>query len=326
MGLNIYDIAEKSGVSISTVSRVMNNNPAISQATRERVLKVIEENNYIPSAFARGMNTNSMGLIGILCANIGDSFYSHALANLEYYLREQGLTAILAATGATLIGKQQGVKQMMEKSVDALVLVGSTYAEDAEVLMPLIGDKPVFTVNTVLDGPNAYSVKCDEKQATKEAVLVLVEAGCKAPLFLCGSISYSNKEKLAGYVEALVESGLQPDPTLQVALDHPNMTAEAVVNAIFAENRLSFDAVITSNDVLAIYALKAAKGAARDLPIIGFNNSEVSRLMMPQISSVDNMLEDMCLLTVKHLVSVLEGREVPHRTMIRGQLIRRETF
>ncbi|MDO4483555.1 MAG: LacI family DNA-binding transcriptional regulator [Clostridia bacterium] len=81
--MNIYDISEKAGVSIATVSRILNNSPRVGKETRERVLAVMKECGYVPNAFARGLGLNSMQTIGLLCPNAADSFQSRALSFLE---------------------------------------------------------------------------------------------------------------------------------------------------------------------------------------------------------------------------------------------------
>ena len=85
--MNIYDISEKSGVSIATVSRVLNNSPHVSQKTKERVLSVIEACGYVPNAFARGLGLNTMKTVGLLCPNAADPYLSQALTYLERAFR-----------------------------------------------------------------------------------------------------------------------------------------------------------------------------------------------------------------------------------------------
>ena len=97
--MNIYDISKRAGVSIATVSRVLNNSPHVSQATRDRVMKVIEDSGYVPNAFARGLGLNSMQTIGLLCPNASDPYLAQALAFLERALRSKGYDCLLTCTG-----------------------------------------------------------------------------------------------------------------------------------------------------------------------------------------------------------------------------------
>ena len=91
----IYDISKKAGVSIATVSRVLNNSPKVSQKTKERVLEIINESGYEPNAYARGLGSGSMKTIGILCADVADIYLANAVSFLEKNLRQNGFNTIL---------------------------------------------------------------------------------------------------------------------------------------------------------------------------------------------------------------------------------------
>ncbi|MBO5501473.1 MAG: LacI family DNA-binding transcriptional regulator, partial [Clostridia bacterium] len=100
--MNIYDISEKAGVSIATVSRVLNDSPHVSQKTREKVLAVINDCDYVPNAFARGLGLNTMKTIGLLCPNAADPYLAEALAHLERAFRQNGYNCLLSCTGREL--------------------------------------------------------------------------------------------------------------------------------------------------------------------------------------------------------------------------------
>lgn len=132
MEVNIYDIAELAGVSIATVSRVVNNSPLVSEKTKNRVLAVMEEYNYTPNVFARGLGLDSMKTIGIVCPNVADSYMARAVAYLERRLRGYGYDCILYCSGYGQADKEQAVELVIKKRIDALVIVGSTYAGRGE--------------------------------------------------------------------------------------------------------------------------------------------------------------------------------------------------
>ena len=105
----IYDISKKAGVSIATVSRVLNNSPKVSQKTKERVLEIINESGYEPNAYARGLGSGSMKTIGILCADVADIYLANAVSFLEKNLRQNGFNTILNCTGdGTAVHKSNG--------------------------------------------------------------------------------------------------------------------------------------------------------------------------------------------------------------------------
>ena len=125
--MNIYDIAKLANVSIATVSRVVNNSPKVSLKTKEKVLAVMKENEYTPNAFARGLGLGSMKTVGIICPNIDDIYMAKAVSYLEQNLHAHGYDCILGCSGHTREAKENYVKLLLSKRIDALVMVGSTY-------------------------------------------------------------------------------------------------------------------------------------------------------------------------------------------------------
>ena len=130
--MNIYDISKKAGVSIATVSRVLNDSAKVSAATRQRVLDVIRETNYMPNAFARSLGLNSMYTVGLLCSDPSDVYQAQAVCYLERELRNHSYTSMLCCTGGRLEEKQNHLHLLLSRSVDALVFIGSHFIEQSD--------------------------------------------------------------------------------------------------------------------------------------------------------------------------------------------------
>ena len=114
MAMNIYDISRRAGVSIATVSRVLNNSPHVSENTRKKVMAVIEGTGYVPNAFARGLGLNTMKTIGLLCPDASDPYLSQALTYLERAFRQQGYDCLLSCTDKELHARQQGGEEIAD--------------------------------------------------------------------------------------------------------------------------------------------------------------------------------------------------------------------
>ena len=128
--LNIYNIASEAGVSIATVSRVLNDSPSVSAKTKEKVLSVIANCNYVPSAIAQNLSTRTSGnLIGIVCYNLKDIYYATAVSLLESALRKRGHHIILSCTGEDYMQKQKSIEMLITKQVDAVILIGSVFLD-----------------------------------------------------------------------------------------------------------------------------------------------------------------------------------------------------
>lgn len=331
--MNIYDISEKAGVSIATVSRVLNNNPHVSPKTRERVLAVMHESGYVPNAFARGLGLNTMKTIGLLCPNAADPYLAHALAYLENAFREHGYTCLLTCTGRELDARVKSVEEMKGRHVDGMVLMGSTFIEDSEsgnaYIRSAAAAQPVILLNGSYSCENVYCVVCDDQRATTEAVQHLLDTGCRRILYLYHSQNYSGRKKLAGYRAGLESRGIAADESLIRFYSEDKLGVMQVRDYLYAlyQKGLRFDAVLSSEDILSMGAVKFARSVGLKIPeelsVIGYNNSHLCLCSDPEMTSVDNKLQTICQQCVTTMLGVLEGRDMPQKTVFTGELIKR---
>lgn len=331
--MNIYDISEKAGVSIATVSRVINGNSYVSEKTKKKVLQVIEECGYTPNAFARGLGLNTMKTVGIMCADSSDPYIASAIYYIEQELRRNSYDAILCCTGYDFEDKKKYINLLLSKRVDAIILVGSNFveADDEKNLYIKEAAKsvPIMIINGALSGENIYCTLCDDYHAVFEAAKALQTSGCKNILYLYNAKSYSGIKKLSGYLAA-VESE-QKSKNKDDYIQFINGSITDVKNHLITlyKNGLTFDAIITSDDNLAIGALKFAKEMKLSVPdqlsIIGYNNSIISQCSDPELTSIDNKLEAVCTNSISTLMGVFKGQEVPLKTVFSAEIIKRDT-
>ena len=329
--MNIYDISERSGVSIATVSRVLNNSPHVSSKTREKVLAVMQECGYVPNAFARGLGLNTMKTIGLLCPNAADPYLAQALAYLEKAFREHGYDCLLICTGSDLAARMESLEKMKKRHVDGMVLMGSTFIEEQEqdndYIRTAAQSVPIVLLNGACHYENVCCVLCDDQQATAEAVQYLLDHGSKHILYLHHSHNYSGQKKLAGYRAGLESRGIAADENLIHFFSQGKTSVTQVRDYLLSlhQEGLVFDAVLTSEDLLAVGAVKYAHALALPIPgklsIIGYNNSGICHCCDPELTSVDNKLQALCNQCVAAMLGVLEGREIPQRTVFTGELV-----
>lgn len=325
--MNIYDIAKRSGVSIATVSRVLNGSPNVSEKTRGKVLAVMQEEDYTPNAFARGLGLNSMRMIGILCTDISDTFYAKAISLVEGQLRRNGFDALLCCTGNDLEDKKKYLNLLLAKHVDAVILIGSAFKEnvDNSHIENAAKQVPVVIINGLVELPGAYCVLCDERSAVMENVLSLNRQGCGKILYLYDTLTYSGCVKIEGYQEGLRKAGLPLRDDLLVRVEKSIQAVQEKVRGLL-RGGADFSAVMASEDLIAVGALKALQQEGRDMPVIGFNNSVLSECSSPGLTSVDNMLDTLCPTAVGILEDLFAGKSVPQKIVISSRLVERETF
>lgn len=330
--MNIYDVSKHAGVSIATVSRVLNGNPNVSEKTRSRVLNVMAELGYTPNVFARGLGLNTMQTIGIMCSDSSDPYLANAIYYLERGLRSYEYDAILCCTGYDLDAKQKYFNLLRSKRVDAIILAGSKFVEmrpkDNGYLTDAARELPLMLVNGYLEGDNIYSTLCDDHAAVHDAAIQLLRSGRRRILYLYTSYSFSGVNKLEGYKDAHKDLGLPVSVELVRQCPKDISCARDTLLSL-RENGLVFDAVMTSDDSLAVGAVKFAHEAGLSVPeelsIIGYNNSILSRCTDPEITSIDSKVEALCTTTINTLMGVFGGMNVPSRTTIASDLIKRET-
>lgn len=328
----IYDISKQAGVSIATVSRVLNNSPKVSAATREKILRIIEESGYEPNVFARGLGIGTMKTIGICCADVSDTYLANAVSFLERELKQNGFNSILSCTSYDYDTKVACVKEMENRCVDAVIMVGSQYIESTpkknKYLLDTAQKRPVMMLNGYLPGKNIYCNLSDDKGAFYNAACELLAQGAKNILFLYRDKTYSCLQKQEGYAEALRNAGIEADGNSALRADGNIYAIQKKLERYYSE-KYKFDSVLACDDELAMGAVKFAKSKGLKVPeefsIIGCNNSVLSICSDPELSSVDNKCEILCVNTVNSLMRVLDNLDVPKKTVVSTEYVERGT-
>lgn len=347
MALTIYDISQKAGVSTATVSRVLNGSEKVRPATRQKVLQIMEEYDYAPSAFARGMGLRSLKTIGILCADSSDLFLAKAVYYLEQELQASGYESLLCCTGYNLDIRKSYVDLILSKKIDGLILVGShfigTKEEENQYIRDASARIPIMVLNAAFDYPNVYSVFCDDYNTMHDAAAFLLKQGIEDILYLYDSESYSGIRKLKGFQAAMEEYSV-PDyqnriffcgksgkgrKSMQAGPEYKQPGAVADFIESIVQNGTAFHGLIGAEDILAIGGIKYAQRRGlripEDLSVIGYNNSILTGCCTPELTSVDNCLEAQAHQLIRTLLGVLSGTEMPKRTVFSGKLVTRGT-
>lgn len=333
--MTIYDISEKAGVSIATVSRVLNGSSNVSEKTRKKVLTVMEEYDYTPNAFARGLGLNTMNTIGILCADSSDLYLAKAVYYIEQSLRANNYDSLLCCTGYDLKNKEKCLELLLSKKVDSIILVGSNFIgenpEDNKYIRDAAAELPIMLLNAALDSPNVYSIVSDDYRSMYEAASALISAGIQDILYFYNSNSYSGRHKLSGYRAAMTEAGLTVPPSMLQFYTGSHEDIDAMMQTLLnADKRgIKFNGVIAADDNLAVAAVKYAKKKhlriPEELAVIGYNNSILTTCCEPELTSIDNKLETLCQQLITSLMGVLAGNSIPKKALFSGELIKRGT-
>jgi len=328
--MNIYEIAKKAGVSIATVSRVVNKSPNVKPETRERVEAVLREFRYTPNAIARSLVMKATNTIGVLTSDVRDSYYASAIYTIEQKFREYGYNVILCNTGLEIENKREYLKIMLQKKVDGIILVGSVFREKSNNrhIYDTALHVPLVMLNGDLAGDNVYSIVCDDETGTYKAVDLLFSKGHREMVYLYDADSFSGMAKIRGFKRGMEEKGLILGNSSIIKVPPGVMGGYEGVERLDREG-VKYTAILTSEDVIAAGVLKklkeTGKKVPRDVAVIGYNNSQVAICTTPELSTVDNKVEEMAMGAVQMLYDVLEGKEVPSKILVVPELVIRDS-
>lgn len=328
--MNIYDIAKEAGVSISTVSRVLNHKGNVNAETQKRVEEVLERFQYTPSAIARGMTGRSLQTVAILTVDIRVPHYARTAYTIEREFSRRGYDVTLCNTGGEAGETLRYLRGVLEKQVDGIVLVGSifnTLGREPEI-EALLRTVPVVLANGKLELPNSYSVLVDDRYGVGLAVRHLYESDRRELYYLKDMDTDSAREKCKGFLEAAERYEFSHAKKRVIEVDSSIDGGTAAVRKLM-QSGAAFDAIVCGEDITAAGALKGLLQAGIKVPeqvaVTGFNNSAYAQICQPKLTTVDNKPELVAMLCVQLLSSLIEKTDVYSSGVIQPELVIGET-
>lgn len=299
MTITINDVAREAGVSITTVSRVLNNNYPVKEETRVKIEKAIEKLNYKPNTMARSLITKKSSMIGVIVPGITNLFFPTIVEAVEEFLKKEGYSIALSNTEGDAGKEQRLVEELVGRQVDGLIVIDPSMENlHKGYYDKLSKNLPVIIINGSPEGFKSSSVCYDEEVGTVEAFKYLMELGHKKIAFVRGhkSFSYDIKERI--YKNILEDQGLKYEKVINVgrgnSIEVVENTEKAMEEVLGNNERPS--AVFACNDLMAVGVMNACfKLGIRipeDISVVGFDNTLLANITHPKLTSVDlNMKE-----------------------------------
>jgi LacI family transcriptional regulator, galactose operon repressor len=305
----IREVAERSGVSVATVSRVFNDYPDVSEATRERVLAAARDLEYAPSAAARTLVGRRSQLIGVGLftgfehPDIDHPFFQDVLVGLKHGVGARGYDVLLFAS------EQPGayLRRARHHRVDGVVLWGVD-SKDPELPALVTAGIPLVTVDLVVEGPHATWVTSDSVEGARLAVRHLHELGHRRIATIAGLPRYTKPggDRLSGYREETAALGLEP---LEREGDFYSDSGEAAMRELLALPEPP-TAVFAASDLMAFGAIKAALASGLRVPddvsIVGFDDIAAARLAHPRLTTIRHDKVGLGLAAAQALIDEIE--------------------
>lgn len=319
MAVTIKDIAANAGVSKSTVSRVLLKEGAVSEKSRQLVLKAIEALQYSPNAVARAMVTGRTGNIAfVICQThtpaVSHPFYSHILEGVLDEANRAGYNLIIASENDV----KNNDSVIFQKRMDGVILASKVRPEIVSLFRRL--NVPTVLINSLSDVPEVISVMSDDYGGATEAMEYLLAKGRRRIAFICGypdHISYIRRYN--AYIDVLGRHGIEPDSGIVRFCGHRIDEGKAAMQNLIGV-RLDFTAVFASNDFIAVGVIKALKEAGINIPedvaVVGFDDLDMAKIVDPELTTIHTDKEMIGKRAVQCLFDCLEKQTYPEKILI----------
>ena len=312
--VTIQEVAKEAGVSVSTVSRVLNAKVDVASDTQERILAVIDELGYTSNLAARSMRSRKKNLIGLVVPDIGSPYSLEIMKGVNNAIAESTYDLLVyTAGGIQKDGKtareEHYVSLLNNSLTDGAIVVATSASE-------FISDAPIIAVDPHTENPNYPSVQGTNHQGATDVMEYLLDLGHRRIGFIGGQIEVGSAgRRLKGYQDALVNAGIELDDALYT---QGNFTSEAGHKCALQLLSLSNPptAIFAANDQSAIGVFQAAEELGiqipADLSIVGFDNIAEAKYL--GLTTVDQFLGDMGYMAIKNLIKLINNEQLEEKT------------
>ena len=332
--MNIRDIARLAGVGVSTVSRVINDHPDVKDETREKILKIIKESNYIPNNSARILKKNNTNNIGVLVKGVFNPFFAEMINIIGNRINEAGYTMILQQNDyATEDDVDNLIAFVKEKRLQGIICLGGNFLNINDESFQFLDIPVVLTsVNTLSKESKSKfsSIGIDNVLAAKASIQYLIDKGHRNIGILLGEkndVGISGL-RLEGYKKALEENNIPYSEENVFIGDYGYSGAYRVTKEII-NNRKDITAIFSISDIMAVGAAKSVidQGlqVGEDISIMGFDGMDISKYYNPGITTVKQPKKNMANNSIDLLLALLAKKEDHKHIIFETKIIERES-
>ncbi|GGD65319.1 catabolite control protein A [Paenibacillus nasutitermitis] len=330
MTVTIYDVAREAGVSMATVSRVVNNNPNVKPQTRKKVFEAIERLGYRPNAVARGLASKKTTTVGVVIPDISNAIFAEVARGIEDIANMYHYNIILCNADKKKDKEIRVINTLLEKQVDGLLFMGGAVT-DEHLQAFKTSNVPVVLCATTDENDSIPSVDIDHEAAAFDAVQTLINQGHKRIAMISGTLQDPSNgyARFQGYKRALETAGIDYDENL---VRTGNYRYESGVEAMkyFLELPELPTAVFSATDEMAIGAIHCIQDSGRkvpdDLSVISVDNSRMASMVRPQLTAVAQPMYDIGAVSMRLLTKLMKKETVEQaRVVLPHEVIKRQS-
>lgn len=312
MGITINDIAKLAGVSKTTVSKVINKkDESISQATKDKIHRIMKEQNYVPNKLAQSLVTKKTKTIGLIIPDIRNPFFTDISRGAEDYASKEGYNIIFCSTDEDCDREIQSVSTLCEKMVDGIIFAPSSNTSNSDDSYKNLKIPMVLVDKNINDVNSKGLVKVDNECATYESTNHLIGLGHRKILFLSGPIKNDiAKERLEGFMKALKENNIECN---ECEVIEGKYKYEWALEFIRNMDRIEYSAICCANDLMAIGVIHGLRekniNVPKDISVVGFDDIETAKLIDPSLTTVSQPSYEMGKRASEILINSLKNKD-----------------
>ena len=329
MKVTMKHIADSLGLSVATVSKVLNEKDRdISEPTKKLVLNKARELNYSVNEIAKSMKTNRTKTIGIIIPDIKNSFFTDIAISIEEEAIKYGYSIFLSNSYEKLDREIYQIETLISQRVDGII-IAATNDRDANKEKKILNDRPIVSIDRNLNYNNVIaSIDSDNFGGAYDATNYLIQLGHSNIMYISGPVNTNiTKERKEGYLKALADMNMKLNNQF---IRYGNYTVDFGYSSII-KNSLpnNITAILCGNDLIAVGAMKALKekgiSIPRDVSLIGIDNTDISSMVSPTLTTISQPSEKIGKLAVKTLINYLDGYEYNKYIRLNQKLVIRES-
>jgi LacI family sucrose operon transcriptional repressor len=322
---NIKDVAERAGVTVTTVSRVLNNRGYISEKTRNNVYKAMEELDYQPNEIARALFRRKSNLLGLIIPNVSHPFFAELTSYIEYYAYNNGYKILLCNSYKDSKKEKDYIDMLKRSQVDGIIM-GSHSLEVSEYLNLSL---PIVAIDRDLSENIPY-VTSDNYNGGILATKLLIEKGCRKLAHICGPLTLSTpaNRRYEAFMDIVNENKISHVIVETKINSFSKEEYKTLIYKLFQEHP-EVDGIFASGDLIAACIVEVAnaleKSLPQDLKVVGYDDVSIASLIAPALTTIRQPIERIGQLAVEVLIGQIDEKNVSHENILPIELIERGT-
>ena len=305
-------IAQELNLSISTVSRALNDHPDISDPTKEKVKRLAQSMHYVPNIFAKGFSKHKSNIIGVIVPNITHYFTTTMVRGILEEASARGYRVIISESNNDEIKQTEMLNTMIQFGVDGILASLTKMTRDIDNILPILNKIPLILFDKASNKIPCTQITINDEEAAFNAVEHLINIGKKRIAIIKErAFSYTSEKRYAGYLRALKEHHIGVDDKIIISVDDISLTQGKRMANILLSIKERPDAIFAITDSAAIGVIKTLKKfnikIPEDIAVVGFSNSSNSTIIEPMLTTIDQPGEKIGETATKYLIEEIES-------------------